>query len=234
MKKFLPVIVIAIAIVVALAGNAYSATQPPLPAQAGAPAQLILTWSANNFYPSDYEGKALPAGGATVNASLEVAQGGKLQDVKNVPITWYLDSEYFVRGAGLKHTTFTVTKRKGDAHSLRTVANLPGGDSEATAIVPVVNREVVIETPYRGVSAPHGKPLVFRAVPYFFNIASLAELTFSWTAGGDTQSASGDNELSVNLDNVQNRGTFPVSVGVRAFRSPLESASDAITITINP
>ncbi|MFH1161699.1 MAG: hypothetical protein V1696_00240 [Candidatus Jorgensenbacteria bacterium] len=198
------------------------------------PGEVIITWAVNNFYPSDYEGKALPAGGAVVDVSLEVVQGGKLQDVKNVPITWYLDGDYFVHGAGLKHTTFTVTKRKGDVHSLRVVANLPGGDREATAIVPVVNREVVIETPYRGLSAPQGNPLVFRAVPYFFNITSIADLLFSWTVGGDTQSASGDNELLVNLGGMQNKGTLPVSVEVRAFRSPLESAGDAIAIAINP
>ncbi len=71
-------------------------------------------------------------------------------------------------------------------------------------------------------------------MPYFFNITSLADLLFSWTAEGNTQSASGDNELSVNLGGVQNQGTLLVSVAVRAFRSPLESASDAIIITINP
>ncbi len=227
---------IAMGIVMVVTGAACTfvsaATQPPPPAQAGAPANLILTWSANDFYPSDYAAKALPANGTTVNASVEATRAGKIQDLKSVPIAWYLEGDWLSGGAGQKHASFIATKVKGASHSLRVVVGFPDGNVEQTISVPIVAREVVIETPYRsGLVASTAEPLVFRAVPYFFNISSLAQLTFSWTAGGQTQSANGDNELSVKAGGTS-QNAFPINVVARGISSLFESASDAIRITI--
>ncbi|MFH1192964.1 MAG: hypothetical protein V1656_01445 [Candidatus Jorgensenbacteria bacterium] len=229
MKKNIAASGIALMAIGAVCASVLAATQPP------ASANLILTWSADNFYPSDYEGKALPANGSSVSVSLETVKSGKLQDLKSVPIAWYLDGDWLSGGVGQKHASFVVTKAKGASHSLRAVAGLPEGEAEQTVSVPIVAREIVIETPYRsGFTASAAKPIVFRAVPYFFNITSITDLLFSWTAGGDTRSASGDNELSVNLGGAQNQTTLPVSVAVRGVSSVFESASDAVIITINP
>lgn len=211
---------------------ASAATQPPLPAQAGAPANLILTWSVNNFYPSDYAAKALPANGAIINASAEAMKAGKIQNLKSVSIAWYLDGDWLSGGAGQKYASFTATKVKGASHLLRVVVGLPEGEVEQTISVPIVAREVTIETPYRsGLPASIAEPLIFRAVPYFFNVSSLAQLAFSWTAGGQTQSANGDNELSVKAGGTS-QNAFPINVTIHGISSLFESASDAIKITI--
>jgi hypothetical protein len=191
--------------------------------------EAIITWSALNFYPSDYAAKALPANGSTVTASVEVARGGKLQDLRSVPVSWYLDGDWLSGGTGQKRTSFTVTKRAGDSHVLRAVAGLPDGDVEGTVSVPVAAREVVIETPYRNLAAPVGD-LLFRAVPYFFNVTSLADLTFSWGVGGEIKSASGDNELTISTGG--SAGTLSLSVTAQGVSAPLESASDSIQITV--
>lgn len=216
----------ALALVLALGFAETSALAAP------ATGDTIITWSVNNFYPSDYAPKALPANGASITASLEVSRGGKLQDLRSIPIEWYLDGDYLTGGTGKKHASFSVTKEKGGAHALRAIAHFSATDAEGVVSIPIAAREVVIETPYRNGTAKPAEHFSFRAVPYFFNIISLSDLSFSWKVSGRTENTAGNNELTANVG--MQEGALPVSVTVRSISSVLEFASDAIQLSVYP
>ncbi|MCL5114251.1 MAG: hypothetical protein M1604_00515, partial [Patescibacteria group bacterium] len=49
-------------------------------AQAANNYSAIITWRANDYYPSDFLGKALPTNGTTVSLSVIVLNNQKIQD----------------------------------------------------------------------------------------------------------------------------------------------------------
>ncbi len=161
---------------------------------------VIITWRARNFYPANFSGKALATPGSAVDVAAQVVARGKLTDATRASFTWYVDGKFLSRGDGVSETSFAVRKQPSDYHFVRVLVKLGQEELEATAQVPVSGPLLVIEAPYPNRVAPSNEPVTVRAIPYFFTVASLQELSFEWKVDQVQRSTGSDNVLRISLD----------------------------------
>ncbi|MCL5004571.1 MAG: hypothetical protein M1170_01335, partial [Patescibacteria group bacterium] len=53
--------------------------------------EFLTTWKADGFVPAWYEGKILPSRGSRVSVSFELLKNGKISDLSNVVVRWYVN-----------------------------------------------------------------------------------------------------------------------------------------------
>lgn len=165
--------------------------------------QIIVTWEANNFYPTDFKGKPVASPGSQVSVSIEIIRGGKLLNVNSANIAWYLDNDFLSEGIGKKSVAFKAKKKDNGKHVLR--AQVERGDEaiETSVQIPVATPRVVIEVPYPNGLVQAQSEIVLRLVPYFFNNISLSDLKFFWQINDAHQQSANDNQLLLKLGSPQ-------------------------------
>lgn len=141
--------------------------------------EIVPTWTAENFYPSDYRGKPLPSIETRVVVSTEIIKNGKIVDASNTRIKWYVDEKFYKEGNGLKEILFYASKWPGGSHFIRIEATQDNLSASKIIEIPVVSKEAVVESSL-GSKAPANSSVVFVAVPYFFNVGSISDLDISW------------------------------------------------------
>jgi len=198
--------------------------------------QVIITWQANNFYPADYKGKALAVNQNTVTVAAELLKNQKLQDLSKATITWFLDDDFLSSGTNLKETTFRITKTKGDSHFVRAVVGLGAEEFEGTISIPVFGPVVVIENPNPYPLVKGETQLSLRAIPYFFNITGLNDLTLRWQInnGQPIYKSGSDNEIVLNVGSPQQGASNKINVTVFAQnqKNLLETNQAAINLEV--
>ncbi len=202
---------------------------------AQAPAQVILTWQANNFYPADYTGKALATPNTPVTVSTEILRDGKLIDLSKGTFTWYVDEKLLNRTQGLKEILFTVKKPVGDSHFIRVTIQSGNDFFESSIRIPVSQQIVVLESPYPNNIVRAGSQAVLQAMPYFFNIPSFQDLTFSWQINDGERGGNGsDNQLVLNIGTPQtpNQDKLRITTFVQNENNLLEFANERLRLTI--
>ncbi|KKU94495.1 MAG: hypothetical protein UY26_C0001G0047 [Candidatus Jorgensenbacteria bacterium GW2011_GWA1_48_13] len=203
------------------------------PAGAQMPAQVLLTWQANNFYPADYQGKALATPKTPVSVSAEFLRNGKFLDISKSNFTWLVDEKLLSSGVGLKEVVFNVNKSPGDSHFMRVSINSNGEIFGSSVRVPVSKPILALEAAYPDALVRAGSRATVEAVPYFFNVSSLQNLVFSWQVGDGNQKESGsDNELVLNVGTPT--GVEPITIfgSARNVNDLLEFASDRIRLIV--
>ncbi|MEX1014477.1 MAG: hypothetical protein WDZ80_04935 [Candidatus Paceibacterota bacterium] len=170
--------------------------------------EVIITWKANNFYPSNYQNKAPVTRNSSIDVSLELIENQRMVNLSGDVVTWYLDGTFFIKGPGIDEISFESNKLNGDSHRVRAIIEGSGRTVERTIVIPVKNYESIIETRLSGSSVQLGSSLNLTAFPYFFNIESLNELSFNWTVNGEERKDT-TNEISLNV------GANPDLVGSR-------------------
>lgn len=163
-------------------------------ARAQSISQPVISWQANNFFPSDYVGKALPSTGTRVSLSVMVIKGAKVLDLSGARIFWYVDEKLISR-EDEPTVAFAVTKRGGDSHFVRVVVESKDGKFENSTRVPVVRPSLAVGIPYPNNTVPQNSELRLRAIPFFFNVSSLDGLKFSWRVGEERITSVSENEL---------------------------------------
>ncbi|MBI4034253.1 MAG: hypothetical protein HY378_01755 [Candidatus Brennerbacteria bacterium] len=204
-----------------------------LVSNAQTPAQVLLTWQANNFYPADYAGKALATKNTQVNVSAEVVRGGRFINLSGATFLWYVDEKLVGRGEGLKEINFTATKPVGDSHFVR--ISIQSGEDvfESSIRVPVSNPAVVLETPYPNGLVRSGTRPEITAVPYFFNVGIFQNLNFFWQVGtGTTQESGNDNRLFLTLGGAKAGEVIQVTGTARNANNLIETATSRIRLVV--
>lgn len=195
--------------------------------------QTIITWQANNFYPANYSGKPLATPATPISVSVEVAVDGKLIDLSRAEIIWYADNEVIGRGLGVKETTWSGKKTKGDDYFVRVSIKLDGRKFENSTRIPATKPLIVVESsnPYGFVRTNSQNSL--QIIPYFFNVASLEELNFSWRIN-QKQVGGNDNQLIIKTSEPQtsNQSVVEVNASAQNRRNLLETASAKTKLTI--
>jgi hypothetical protein len=191
----------------------------------------VVTWQAGTYYPADFQGKGLAVNGSTVTASVNVIKSQKLQDPSGATIVWYLDGDFFKQGQGLSQISFTVSKSRGDSHSLRADIQTKDGAISVAASVPISSPKTVIVAPYPGGIIGTGAANI-EAIPYFFNVKSFGNLSFSWLIGGKEASGGSDNKLALDLSASDN-GIFPVTARISNKNNQIESADGKINLFVS-
>lgn len=195
--------------------------------------QVILSWQANNFYPADYQGKALATPGTPVAVSAEVLRGGKFVDSSKTSFSWFADGKLLASGVGLKETVLNVSKAPGDSHFVRVSINLDGEVFDSATRIPVSKQNLVLEAPYPNALVKSGSKAVVEAVPYFFNVSSIQSFVFSWQVGGNDLVESGsDNELILNIGAAGGAEPITIFGSVRNANNLSEFASDRIRLIV--
>lgn len=146
--------------------------------------QFMITWKANAYAPSDFQGKVLPNGNTVVDLAVELIDSNRLVNLSQNEIRWYVNNTLIASGRGLKTTTYVPTQFTRGSLTVRVeIRDYRGAHREGRIAIPVVDPQVVIEIP-----RPNNRiaPEIhsFRALPYFFNITSLSQLGFTWSING--------------------------------------------------
>lgn len=146
----------------------------------------ILTWHAESFRPADFKGKPFPTRGTKVTVSLDATIGASFADLSRDSIAWYQNDRQFASGVGLTTVTATAAGDRNGRDVFRVVAQ-GGHPIEMSVVIPVATPRVSIEI------IP-GAPRRIRALPLFFNVESLSDLSFSWQISIPNSSGSSPDE----------------------------------------
>ncbi len=207
MKKTIPILLALIFLSAALLVKAQTASGTNT-------YQAVITWDANDYYPSDFKGKPMPTNGTNVSLSVILTQNQRLVDVSSMPILWYVDGNFLGGGVGSYQTSFRVTKTAGDYHTVMVEINTPDGQTISTSeSIPVSNYLAIIDAPYPADQVQKNSTVNLEIIPYFFNVSSLNNLLFSWNVNSlQKTNQSLDNTLSLQTGSVS-----PQTVNVSAY-----------------
>ena len=185
----------------------------------------IITWRANDYYPSDFLGKALPTNGTTVSLSVIVLNNQKVQDASNLPILWYVDGNFMNGGVGESQTNFTITKTAGDSHIVSVQIGAGGQTISASARIPVVNYRAVINAPYPAQTVNQNSTANLEIIPYFFNVNSFNDFLFSWTVNNlQSVTSTTDNTLSLTVGQIGATQNISIDASVQNTANAFEFA----------
>lgn len=165
------------------------------------PPQVVLTWNAANFYPSNYRGRALPSVGTPITVSAELLVNGKFADLSKANVVWYKSGNQIDSGVGLKQTITEPDSNDLNNIFIRAVVTLNDITAEQSIVIPVSDPVVAIEIPYPRSIIDANSDVTLRAIPYFFNISSLGRLIFYWQIGDTKKNMGTENSISVKISN---------------------------------
>ncbi len=195
---------------------------------------LIITWHANNYVPEDFQEKAFPTNGNTVQVSVEFLLGQKIQNISQVDISWFVDGVFFTKGTGLKEMSFPITKVGRSSHSVRVVIQTKTDKYEGIISIPVFNPIITIENKYPRGLVRSGEQVSFFVIPYFFNISSPSEITSLWTINGNAQEGTRDTLLTLNIGapKTSEQKNMTIESFVQNIKNGLEFAKEKINLYI--
>lgn len=171
-------------------------------AQTAAEPQLFITWQAASFVPADYEGKVLPTNRTKISAAVELIDRGRVIDLRNQVIYWYVNDQLFDNKVGRQTLEFLAPAIGQNSIDLRVeLPNIPGSEPVLKTIeIPVVSPQAVIQAPYPE-NKFYSSPIELKALPYFFNVVSADRLSYAWNINGETpKNALNPDTLTVNLN----------------------------------
>lgn len=157
--------------------------------------QFMVSWQADSYVPSWYQGKILPTQGSKIKVGFELIDGGKIITLSENRVRWYINDKLVKNessGLGIKSYSSIVSDYAGKDTEIK-IAILPcagrcggykGGEILYKIIkIPVVSPEAVIDAPYKERRIFAGKN-IFLAYPFFFSVKNLDEISLSWFVNG--------------------------------------------------
>lgn len=206
-------------------------------AQTGTPAKpdVIFSWKAQNYYPSDYSGKALPTANTSVTISAEFLLNNVVQDTRKTLFTWYVNERVIERGTGLKEIRVPIRKDGKSEYFVRLIVSASNTTFETSTVIPIVPYSVVLDTPYPNLKASPESVVRIQAIPYFFNIDSLNNLKFVWEVNGMREIREGNNQIAINVGGLpenSSRNSIQIEVIVQNVKNLLEFATKKISVFI--
>lgn len=194
---------------------------------------VALAWYADTFVPAAYDAKALPSVGSrvTVSALPEI----KNENPDDLLYTWYLDAESQVRNiSGEQDFTFVVTKNVSSVSVMVDVSNQSQSIQIRKAIVIPVVRPSVVLSPSTPVSVARTAKTTIQALPFYFHIGTLNQLSYAWTFLGTLVYGvpPDPNVLSLIIPQSSNTGTEWLSLEVKNQSIPEEQADAQIQVTV--
>lgn len=141
---------------------------------------LILTWEAQNFYPSNYSGKSFVTKGTPILVSASGVINNQIVDLSGAEFTWNVDRSFFKRENGANEIVFESDKNSGDNHFVRVTVVQDNLTFTGSITIPVNKPKSVIENPSVSKTIEEGEEKTLRVTPYFFNVSSINDLSFWW------------------------------------------------------
>lgn len=204
-------------------------------AAAAAP-QFLVSWQAQSYVPSWYQGKVMPTKDSPVRISFELIDGGRLADLSGTAVRWYVNDKLMLNennGLGITSFGFNVPDYAGQQTEVRiSLPSYRGQALDKVITIPVSSPEVVIDGRFTQNQLQIGDNS-FAAVPFFFNAQTLADLDFNWVANGQQANNQSDTPwiLNLNLDaNTQPGYSVNLGITVQNIANQLESAAKSIQL----
>ncbi|MBI3589248.1 MAG: hypothetical protein HY093_02440 [Candidatus Liptonbacteria bacterium] len=195
--------------------------------------QFLVSWRAQTYVPADFKGKVMPTSGSPVEVGFEMISQGRLVNLSQNEIYWYLDDDFVKGGVGLQGIVFRPLGV--GQHNLRIkLPDYQGQSLTKNVVIPTVKPEAVIVAPF-----PQGKftnpKIRLKGEAYFFNVDSLGALSLNWAVNGQGAKNSGDNSfLDISLGSPLGSGLpLNVSLNVRNPRSLLEMAGEEVLLNFS-
>lgn len=200
--------------------------------------QFLVSWQAQSYVPSWYSGKVFPTQGSAVEITFEVLNNGKIVNISGNKVRWYINDKLIKNendGLGIKSLKTYATGYAGfDLEARIVIPDYPTGVLDTTIRIPIVRPEVVIEAPYPDNKVSSGSNL-FEALPFFFNVKNLSELSFEWTFNGKKSEQPAEDQQIFNLNinpQIASGSIGNILVTVKNSLKELEFASKSLQIII--
>jgi hypothetical protein len=201
--------------------------------------QFIISWQADNYAPSWYQGKILAVNGTPIEINFELIDNGKLADLSKTKVRWYINDKLMKNekdGLGIKVLKFVNSDYAGqETEIMISVVDYKGGEPlEKIITIPVVKPEVIIRVPYadRKISAGLSG---FEAIPFFFNIKNTGSLSIEWSTNEQKPEGALGNPwlLNLNIEPQTPSGTeIELSILIKNLLKGMEFASKNIQLQI--
>lgn len=208
--------------------------QSLFPAYAQQVPQFLVSWQANSFTPSWYQGKIFPTTGSRIDVKFELIDAGKIVDLSKTAVRWYINDNLVineVNGLGIKSYFFINNDYVGNNINLRiSIPNYNGNTLDNVIDIPIANPEVVINVPYPDKLVSAGK-LTLEAIPFFFNVSNNSNILFSWDANGQPTSATGNPFLNLNIEAAAGP-EIDLGILIKNIANELETAGKNIKLKI--
>lgn len=190
---------------------------------------IVLTWQAQSLVPPTYMGRVLPTTGSAVLVSAQLLENKAIVTDPEGVFRWYVNDFLLREGAGLTTIQFTgedVPSVDG-AYAVELVVRGHGEETlRSKLLVPRVSPRLVLSTGLPG-NTLNLAGTIITALPYFFNVRSLDELSFSWTVGGVRQ------QTAVNRTLVSGSNEFAGTELVVSATATGPRISDSATATMS-
>lgn len=201
--------------------------------------EFMVTWKANNYVPSDYQGRVLSVDKTTIDIGFEIIDGGKIADLSKTEIFWHINNEFQKSGLGIKNSSFVADRSRGNQLIEIIIPNYQPKGKEAVKLeksltIPLLKPEVVIDSPYPNNEIESGSNN-FRALLFFFNITNPpSDASFSWSANGTKVEGVVENPDLLTLDTTKLPvgSNFNLTLAVSNVFNELEFAKQLINLKI--
>lgn len=157
---------------------------------------VIITWHADTFYPSTYQGKPLPTIGSKINLSVEAVSDGKFVDLSNSIIEWRKNGEKIARGSGLKNSS-VIFSDADRSYFVSAVVQYNGTSVEKSINLPMTSPKLVLEIPFINKVVPKESDVSITAIPYFFNTRTFNDFSFSWQINSEKKGTGNNNKITI-------------------------------------
>ncbi|MDP2696224.1 MAG: hypothetical protein Q8O87_03185 [bacterium] len=187
--------------------------------------QFITSWKANSYVPAEYIGKALPTRDTGVDVAFDLIHNNRAVNLTQTEVRWYLNNKFQTSGLGLTNFDFDVSNITHSSQTIRIVVmDYNGADLTKSVIIPVADPQVTM------VKIANNE---YKALPYFFNIASLGDLDFQWSANGIVATSDErPDTLTVNIQGGSLGATINISLSVKSLIDSIERAAKSIIVSI--
>ncbi len=192
----------------------------PLSSRGQQAPEFMVSWKANSYVPPDYPGKALPSPTSPIEIAFELLENSRIVNLAGNEVRWFINNQLQKSGLGLKTLTYIPLRFERQDKTIRIeVRRYRGANLEETIVIPIAEPEVVI-TPLAD--------NIFKALPYFFNTASLNQLNFEWTVNGQRPEGTPENPNILELASLPAGININISVLVKNLKQVLESTSNSL------
>ncbi|MDP3729402.1 MAG: hypothetical protein Q8R26_01415 [bacterium] len=196
--------------------------------------ELLLSWSAENYVPSFYQGKILPTQSTSVVVSVDMLQNNRVINISQQNIRWFVDDTLILTGRGASQATFAMSKI-GGIQTVRAIVDYQGTPIEKTIDIQIKKPELVLVFPSPSKTITP-QSYLFIGLPYFFNVTDLNELTFQWAVNSEKIGGSPTQPerfiLALSNKGTPIRTTLNISGSVQSVFNPLELASKLINLIV--
>ena len=112
---------------------------------------------------------------------MNLVENKKMANLSGTEIRWFVNDKRVLRRNGAQSMRFEVDEFANRAQGVRIeIPDYKGARLEKTIIIPLATPELVIQTFRIGDKISAGETVNFKAMPYFFNIASKEDILFRW------------------------------------------------------